>query len=425
MFFLHNLERTVTLHPSFFGPRTKEYLTTRLLEDVEGTCTGQYYIICVLDSFLISEGRVVPGSGVAEYTIQYRAVVWRPFKGETVDAIVTSVNQMGVFADVGPLPVFVSNHLIPPDIKWDPNATPPQYTDNKDQVIEKGTHLRIKLIGTRSDVGSMFAIGSVKEDFLGMLAGAFADRDSDASGLSMNAALHEPQQVLHPDNGFAEDVEIYDAAPQNPQILEDDLSTIPTDLAVYNASSNGTSLAKALELAQAKATELDLKQVASDIEMWVKQHPWRAGFYAASAISFFAPEILSIPALEALGFGLAGVRAGMLKFFIFECSSANQDGWCSGSLAAKIQSFIGNVVPRSFFAIWQSARLGGYGVKSVNGAVRALVALTDAAVAGCNPLKDCKGFLSDGGQRSLGASSATTVLAVVCGCLVGLNLFIE
>lgn len=34
-------------------------------------------------------------------------------------------------------------------------------------MIEKGTHLRIKLIGTRSDVGSMFAIGSVKEDFLG------------------------------------------------------------------------------------------------------------------------------------------------------------------------------------------------------------------------------------------------------------------
>ena len=91
---------------------------------------------------------------------------------------------MGVFADVGPLPVFISNHvsraslwwrvrtddgsqLIPSDIKWDPNATPPQYTDNQDQVIEKGTHLRIKLIGTRSDVGSMFAIGSVKEDFLG------------------------------------------------------------------------------------------------------------------------------------------------------------------------------------------------------------------------------------------------------------------
>ena len=84
MFFLHELERTITLHPSFFGPRTKEYLTSRLLDDVEGTCTGQYYIICVMDAIEFSEGRVVPGSAVAEYTAHYRAIVWRPFKGETV-----------------------------------------------------------------------------------------------------------------------------------------------------------------------------------------------------------------------------------------------------------------------------------------------------------------------------------------------------
>ena len=84
MYFLYELERVITLHPSFFGPRVKEYLTSRLLDDVEGTCTGQYYIICVMDTYDISEGRVVPGSAVAEYTVHYRAVVWRPFKGETV-----------------------------------------------------------------------------------------------------------------------------------------------------------------------------------------------------------------------------------------------------------------------------------------------------------------------------------------------------
>lgn len=30
---------------------------------------------------------------------------------QQVDAIVSSVNRMGVFADVGPLPVFISNHV--------------------------------------------------------------------------------------------------------------------------------------------------------------------------------------------------------------------------------------------------------------------------------------------------------------------------
>ncbi|KAH0559509.1 DNA-directed RNA polymerase II subunit [Trichoglossum hirsutum] len=163
MFFLYELERVITLHPSFFGPRMREYLVNKLLTDVEGTCTGRYYIICVMDAYEISAGRIVPSSGVAEFTVNYRAVVWRPFKGETVDGVVEKVNKMGFFADVGPLKVFVSSHLIPSDIKFDANATPPQFTDNGDQVIEAGTHIRMKLIGTRSDVGSMFAIGSIKE----------------------------------------------------------------------------------------------------------------------------------------------------------------------------------------------------------------------------------------------------------------------
>ena len=84
MFFLHEEERTITLHPSFFGSRATEYLTNRLLEDVEGTCNGSYYVICVMDIQGISEGRVVPGSAVAEYTIKYRTVVWRLFKGQSV-----------------------------------------------------------------------------------------------------------------------------------------------------------------------------------------------------------------------------------------------------------------------------------------------------------------------------------------------------
>lgn len=84
MFFLYNLERQVTLHPSYFGRNMHELVTGKLLKDVEGTCTGRYYIITVMDTFDVSEGRILPGSGLAEFTVRYRAVVWRPFKGETV-----------------------------------------------------------------------------------------------------------------------------------------------------------------------------------------------------------------------------------------------------------------------------------------------------------------------------------------------------
>jgi DNA-directed RNA polymerase II subunit RPB7 len=84
MFFLYELDRTVTLHPTFFGKNMHELVSQKLLEDVEGTCTGQYYIISVMDTFSVSEGKVLPGSGLAEFRVRGKAIVWRPFKGETV-----------------------------------------------------------------------------------------------------------------------------------------------------------------------------------------------------------------------------------------------------------------------------------------------------------------------------------------------------
>ena len=91
MFFLYNLERQVTLHPSYFGRNMHELVTGKLLKDVEGTCTGRYFIITIMDTFNISEGRILPGSGLAEFTVGYRAVVWRPFKGETVRLLLRSL----------------------------------------------------------------------------------------------------------------------------------------------------------------------------------------------------------------------------------------------------------------------------------------------------------------------------------------------
>jgi DNA-directed RNA polymerase subunit E'/Rpb7 len=53
--------------------------------------------------------------------------------------------------------------MIPGEIKFDANATPPQWTDNGDQVIEKGTNIRIKIKGLRAELDKMFAIGTMKE----------------------------------------------------------------------------------------------------------------------------------------------------------------------------------------------------------------------------------------------------------------------
>ncbi|CDK29227.1 unnamed protein product [Kuraishia capsulata CBS 1993] len=171
MFFLKDLSLNLTLHPSYFGPQMNQFLREKLLTDVEGTCTGQFgYIVCVLDcmSIDVGKGKIIPTEGSAEFEVKYRAVVWKPFKGEVVDAIVSSVNKMGFIADVGPLSVFVSTHLIPGDMKYNPSNTPPAYM-SEDQLIVKGSKVRLKIVGTRTDVNEIVAIGSIKEDFLGSL----------------------------------------------------------------------------------------------------------------------------------------------------------------------------------------------------------------------------------------------------------------
>jgi DNA-directed RNA polymerase II subunit RPB7 len=86
MFFLHEDERTITVHPSFLGPNTRRYIRDQLFRDVEGTTNGTFYYICVmeLDDDDISEGRVVPGNSYTEYTVHFKAIVWRPFPGEVV-----------------------------------------------------------------------------------------------------------------------------------------------------------------------------------------------------------------------------------------------------------------------------------------------------------------------------------------------------
>ncbi|KAL3478992.1 RNA polymerase Rpb7 [Aspergillus californicus] len=169
MFFLKEETKVIALHPSYFGPNVREYLINRLNEEEEGRCTGDHFVICVMDMVDIGEGRVLPSNGQAEYTIKYRAIIWKPFRGETVDALVTSVKPTGIFTLAGPLSVFIARKNIPSDIKWEPNTVPAQYTDHADQVIEKGTSLRLKILGVKPDVAAINAIGTIKEDYLGPL----------------------------------------------------------------------------------------------------------------------------------------------------------------------------------------------------------------------------------------------------------------
>jgi hypothetical protein len=89
------LSHTILLHPSYFGAQMLQFLESKLYADVEGTCSGQFgYIIAVVSILDIGKGMVTGGTGQAEFITRYRAIVFKPFKGEVVDGVVNNVNKV-------------------------------------------------------------------------------------------------------------------------------------------------------------------------------------------------------------------------------------------------------------------------------------------------------------------------------------------
>ena len=83
-FFLKLLTHTIQLHPQFFGPQMRAYLTKRLYEEVEGTCSGRFGYITpdtypvygsataaekAAGSWIVDEGTLLFPDGTGPYRI--------------------------------------------------------------------------------------------------------------------------------------------------------------------------------------------------------------------------------------------------------------------------------------------------------------------------------------------------------------------
>jgi DNA-directed RNA polymerase II subunit RPB7 len=114
------LEHEILLHPRYFGPQLLDTVKQKLYTEVEGTCTGKYvssfehghqdldliiqlcymllfrygFVVAVTTIDNIGAGIIQPGQGFVIYPVKYKAIVFRPFKGEVLDAIVTQVNKV-------------------------------------------------------------------------------------------------------------------------------------------------------------------------------------------------------------------------------------------------------------------------------------------------------------------------------------------
>ncbi|KAL1060436.1 hypothetical protein V6Z11_1Z097600, partial [Gossypium hirsutum] len=162
VFFHIVLERNMQLHPRHFGRNLRENIVSKLMKDVEGTCSGIKNV---------GKGLIRDGAGFVTFPVKYQCIVFRPFKGEILEAVVTMVNKacMGFFAEAGPVQIFVSNHLTPDDMEFQSGDLPNYTTSGGSVCFKKDSEVRLKIIGTQVDATEKFCIGTIKDDFLGVI----------------------------------------------------------------------------------------------------------------------------------------------------------------------------------------------------------------------------------------------------------------
>lgn len=169
MYYIISLEHEVLLHPRYFGPKLIETVKQKLFTEVEGTCTGKYgFVVAVTNIESIGSGVILSSRGFVQYPIKYKAIVYKPFKGEVVDGIVTNVNKVGIYTEVGPMTCFISRYSIAGDMEFDPESNPPCYKSaEEDTLIQQDQEIRLKIVGTRVEANDIFAIGTLHDDYLG------------------------------------------------------------------------------------------------------------------------------------------------------------------------------------------------------------------------------------------------------------------
>ncbi|OMO56043.1 hypothetical protein COLO4_35818 [Corchorus olitorius] len=133
MFFHIVLERNMQLHPRHFGRNLRENLVSKLMKDVEGTCSGRHgFVVAITGIENIGKGLIRDGTGFVTFPVKYQCVVFRPFKGEILEAAVTMVNKAY-------------------DMEFQSGDIPNYTTSDGSVKIQKDCEVRLKIIGTRVD----------------------------------------------------------------------------------------------------------------------------------------------------------------------------------------------------------------------------------------------------------------------------------
>jgi DNA-directed RNA polymerase II subunit RPB7 len=180
MFYVKTLEHEITLEPVHMGPKLRQTTVRLLKEQVEGLALANYgYVVNVIEvpEDQIKSGIIEYDTGNVVFIVKYTALMLRPFINEVVDAVVSQCNPLGFFAFCGPLRIFVSKHSMPEDMFNGFDGEKDAWiSDDKEIVISANSGVRLRIKGRTVEQGNITAIGTIKNDYLGLVD------DGDAQG---------------------------------------------------------------------------------------------------------------------------------------------------------------------------------------------------------------------------------------------------
>ncbi|CAF1769777.1 unnamed protein product, partial [Brassica napus] len=117
----------------------------------------------------VGNGLVRNGTAFVTFPLKYQCVVFRPFKGQILEAVVTLVNKAMSISFMYLYDFFFWLHLIPDDTEFQAGDMPNYTTSDGSVKIQKECEVRLKIIGTRVDATEIFCVGTIKDDFLGVI----------------------------------------------------------------------------------------------------------------------------------------------------------------------------------------------------------------------------------------------------------------
>eukprot|EP01126_Amoeba_proteus_P064584 TRINITY_DN9062_c1_g1_i3.p1 TRINITY_DN9062_c1_g1~~TRINITY_DN9062_c1_g1_i3.p1 ORF type:complete len:166 (+),score=11.70 TRINITY_DN9062_c1_g1_i3:187-684(+) len=165
MFFHITLTKNILMHPSSFGRRLHDEIRKALHKEVEGTVDPLYgFIVHVTGINDIPLGEVQDG-GLVNFSVTYKAIIFRPFRNEVIDAVVSRIDTIGIHFRAGPV-----QGLIPrsdrSDMTYDQSVT--AYSIPKYKLTE-GDHIRLRVVYLTLHATELFDLGTIDADYLGMI----------------------------------------------------------------------------------------------------------------------------------------------------------------------------------------------------------------------------------------------------------------